>query len=894
MTASYIPDCGVTGAGFDGSSTHTHDEYLTAPEGDLLYSLLGHTHTGYALAAHTHPYSPEPHTHSQYLTLASGDARYAAIVHNHDAAYLDKAEGDAYYALITHDHTIYALTSHTHAQYMDVTTGDARYLSQSEGDSFYAALVHFHDASEVGLPPHVHDQYLDQAEGDALYLTQAQGDTRYYTQTAADAKFLTSASGDALFLTPAEGDARYITLATGDARYLTPTSGDALFLTPAEGDARYYTQSASDTRYYTKTQADLNFLDQTEADARYYTKPQADTAFLTQAEGDARYYTQAQIDAAAYVKQDGSTPITATQVIRGDVNMDTTGYGFGQSFYGARVRAVTPGSWARGLLLYKAGTGSAPTDAIGFSGFYGTTGTALDDYRIGIDAGNWWAVFDPNLTQFKATTLSQLGQAFNLGGSGITTQDTYANLGQARTGNGYAYLDLIGDTTYSDYGLRIMRGNAGANAVSMIRHRGTGHVQFYCDEAAAFRFYSAAAEKFTILSNGNVGIGTTAPGYPLEVTGNAVAGVLYADPGGLGTGHRFTGVSNTSFYGSSIYVGIGAASGDSVFYSALNATDSFVALGKGNTNSRASSYDLMANGAAPTSPDARFYRYAGVDGNCSLINNGNGLLTIQNTGTGNIRVNAKALLALEISRRESTSAGSIGGVRYGGTAFAVGQTEAQGYAGTGIGGVFLMGAAGQTVNSTDPQRTGGLVYISRNTSVSNGGGTLTAPPILAMDMPTSEAGASSPRYMWVKSTGQLVISNLWPTMFATASGSDLIGTVIGPASSSARFKRLLPSVRDAAQKRDEALAALRAVEQFILPFQFTAYGPPDELFDGIVLDEAHPETHRYGMEKHSGEFPEGDTLNLPNLFGDLIKAICHLDARLLALEGAAVKPVKPA
>ena len=48
--------------------------------------------------------------------------------------------------------------------------------------------------------------------------------------------------------------------------------------------------------------------------------------------------------------------------------------------------------------------------------------------------------------------------------------------------NQYAYLDLIGDTTYGDFGFRMIRGNTGANTGSSIVHRGTGDLQFYAQD----------------------------------------------------------------------------------------------------------------------------------------------------------------------------------------------------------------------------------------------------------------------------------------------------------------------------------------------------------------------------------------------------------------------------
>lgn len=47
-------------------------------------------------------------------------------------------------------------------------------------------------------------------------------------------------------------------------------------------------------------------------------------------------------------------------------------------------------------------------------------------------------------------------------------------LGAGGSGNRYAYIDLVGDDTYTDFGLRIVRQNGGANTNSEITHRGTG------------------------------------------------------------------------------------------------------------------------------------------------------------------------------------------------------------------------------------------------------------------------------------------------------------------------------------------------------------------------------------------------------------------------------------
>ena len=64
------------------------------------------------------------------------------------------------------------------------------------------------------------------------------------------------------------------------------------------------------------------------------------------------------------------------------------------------------------------------------------------------------------------------------------SNDSYLDVGQGGTGNRNAYIDLVGDTTYSNYGLRIIRTNSGANTSSEIIHRGTGNLAIKALEAA--------------------------------------------------------------------------------------------------------------------------------------------------------------------------------------------------------------------------------------------------------------------------------------------------------------------------------------------------------------------------------------------------------------------------
>ena len=106
--------------------------------------------------------------------------------------------------------------------------------------------------------------------------------------------------------------------------------------------------------------------------------------------------------------------------------------------------------------------------------------------------------------------------------SGQSTASQYINVGYGRSGNGFSYIDFVGDTTYSP-GLRLIRGDAGANTQSSLQHRGTGDLQLFAYEAAPIVFYSSSAERMRITSTGNVGIGTASPAYQLQLSTDSAA-----------------------------------------------------------------------------------------------------------------------------------------------------------------------------------------------------------------------------------------------------------------------------------------------------------------------------------------------------------------------------------
>jgi len=91
------------------------------------------------------------------------------------------------------------------------------------------------------------------------------------------------------------------------------------------------------------------------------------------------------------------------------------------------------------------------------------------------------------------------------GGNQIIRGDgstSFLEIGKGATGNQFAYVDFVGDTTYTDYGLRLIRDNNGPNSESRLEHRGTGSLTLGTNEAAPIKFATASTERLSVTSDG--------------------------------------------------------------------------------------------------------------------------------------------------------------------------------------------------------------------------------------------------------------------------------------------------------------------------------------------------------------------------------------------------------
>ena len=127
-------------------------------------------------------------------------------------------------------------------------------------------------------------------------------------------------------------------------------------------------------------------------------------------------------------------------------------------------------------------------------------------WLIGSSIGSNFNIFDETggytVANFDTAGSFNLRNSIDIG-SGVNL-DNKIQIGAGRTGSNYAYIDLIGDTTYTDYGLRLIRGNTGANATSQLVHRGTGDMYISAQDAAPIYFQTSGATRMYIEAGGTV------------------------------------------------------------------------------------------------------------------------------------------------------------------------------------------------------------------------------------------------------------------------------------------------------------------------------------------------------------------------------------------------------
>ena len=197
------------------------------------------------------------------------------------------------------------------------------------------------------------------------------------------------------------------------------------------------------------------------------------------------------------------------------------------------------------------------------SGDYGTSGQVLSSTGSGINwisagsgtvtstngANNRVAVFTSSTNIEGDGNFTYDGSNLNLGGSvdaifnigtNISTGTAAINVGGSRTGSGYAYIDLVGDTTYTDYGLRLIRNNGGPNTTSALQSRGTGTLDINTIDAGAIQFSTTNTARMSIAATGNITINASGNDQDFRIESSSNPNAFKVDAGN-GAGVLFSG-----------------------------------------------------------------------------------------------------------------------------------------------------------------------------------------------------------------------------------------------------------------------------------------------------------------------------------------------------------------
>ena len=167
---------------------------------------------------------------------------------------------------------------------------------------------------------------------------------------------------------------------------------------------------------------------------------------------------------------------------------------------------------ARGKIIYGDSSGNPAALAVGSNGqVLKSDGT---DIAWGTDSGGATLSGSTDNTIVTVTGSNAMQGEANLkyDGSTLTIADVDADnvieLGYGSTGNNNAYIDFVGDTTYTDYGLRLIRTDSGANSSSALVNRGTGALQINAQDAGTVELMQNNTVRLEVESDGDVKVNT--------------------------------------------------------------------------------------------------------------------------------------------------------------------------------------------------------------------------------------------------------------------------------------------------------------------------------------------------------------------------------------------------
>jgi hypothetical protein len=317
--------------------------------------------------------------------------------------------------------------------------------------------------------------------------------------------------------------------------------------------------------------------------------------------------------------------------------------------------------------------------------------------------------------------------------TGTVTADN-AEIGTLGASDANAIIDLTGDTTYTDFGFRIIR-NSGANGRTDLRHRGTGDFVIEAVEAAEIAFETSDTERFRIAADGslstptlgtsNVRFGVNA-GNSIESGGNY--NTVVGDEAGtaITTGNTNTGVGYKALAlttTGSTNVGLGAYALQRNTTAAYNTGVGYDVLGNNTTGDLnvAIGYEALGTNVAGDKSVAIGVQalYAqNPSGNADMYNTAVGYTagTAVTTGTNNTLIGGLAGDAITTGG-DNVAVGynSLGVNTTGGSNTALGAYALD--ANTTAGDNTAVGAGAVGANTTGAGNTGiGRVALTTNTT----------------------------------------------------------------------------------------------------------------------------------------------------------------------------------
>jgi hypothetical protein len=114
-------------------------------------------------------------------------------------------------------------------------------------------------------------------------------------------------------------------------------------------------------------------------------------------------------------------------------------------------------------------------------------------------------IYHPGTNSIGFATAGVLRASISAGfglaiGAEASTEATNIELGTGRSGDGNAYIDLVGDTTYTDYGARLIRAPTDTGNTSLV-HRGTGSLVLHAQDGGSIVLSTSSTNRVTLTAS---------------------------------------------------------------------------------------------------------------------------------------------------------------------------------------------------------------------------------------------------------------------------------------------------------------------------------------------------------------------------------------------------------